>query len=629
MFKKCGKCKTVRYCSSECQRSSWQQHKSVCKKAAPQVTNPTNPTHAIKKPINNDPPKPKIPGMHPDNFRKQLLTKTEKLANVIGDPRLYDDKEIFLSSNQHDYVMSKTNFHEIAFYPGDYVTLQGLQSKPEWNNEEAMVMKPIWSDENDVNSVLRFEIKLIGAKYGKSEPPTFGRLKEKNIKLKWSPMREYMDKQRVLCTNSVFDADDADPRITHQPGNKDIDNGTTTIVTYSVKMNTTMSKIEKKFHNGCQNGNVQQVKSSIKAGAKINGVDKRFGALPTGLWMACQAGHEKVVAILLSRGARFDIETKSSRHPSVFCSPKNYFRCFASLCRDPKHKQGYGCAPLLIATEKGHLGTVLKLLSVGANPNTRDGMGLTALLCGCRTFDNFDCAKALIENGADIHWLGAGSSCLSAAAEGGNLDLVNLLLELGCSQTVGEVPSIMSAFRMQHWDVADALLKYPDADVNCFVEIYPHGFSDLVQLTSLMQAIVSAGSTFDTSQLKKIKTLVNRFNCDVTWSGNLGICALAIALNHVIPSKFKHKVIKFLLSKGADPDERSRAGPNHEWTTTNDCPEWTHAQRARWWYIVRPETIELRTVELLEKTMGQTVHIRKTTGKDQTKGSHAITFTNK
>jgi hypothetical protein len=42
-----------------------------------------------------------------------------------------------------------------------------------------------------------------------------------------------------------------------------------------------------------------------------------------------------------------------------------------------------------------------------------------------------------------------------------------------------------------------------------------------------------------------------------------------------------------------------------------------------------PETIELRTVELLEKTMGQTVHVRETTGKDQTKGSHAITFTNK
>jgi ankyrin repeat protein len=595
----------------------------VCKKAAP-----PNPTHAVKKPINNEPPKPKIPGIHPDNFGKHFNLK-QKLSNVIGDPRLYDENEIFLSRNQHDYVMSNTNDHEIAFYPGDYVTLQGLQSKPEWNDEEAMVMKPVWSDENDVNRVLRFEIKLIGAKYGKMEPPHFGRLKEKNIKLKWSPMREYMDKQRVLNTNSVFDANDADPRITYQPGNKDIDNGTTAIVTYSVKMNNTMSKLDKKFHSACQNGNVQQVKSSIKAGAKINGVDKRFGALPTGLWMACQAGHEKVVAILLSRGARFDIETKSSRHPSVFCSPKNYFRCFASLCKDPKCKQGYGCAPLLIAAEKDHFGIVLKLLSVGADPNSRDSMGLTALLCSCRTFDNSNCAKALIENGADIHWLGAGPSCLSYAAEGGNLDLVNLLLELGCSQTVGVSPPIMCAFTGQHWNVADALLKYPDADVNCFLEIYPPGFSDPVQSTSLMQAIASTNSTYDTSQLKKIKTLVNRFNCDVTWSGNLGICALTQALNHDVPSKFKHKVIKFLLSQGADPDERSRAGPNHEWTTTNDCPEWTHAQRARWWYIVRPETIELRTVELLEKTMGQTVHIRKTTGKDQTKGSHAITFTNK
>ena len=101
------------------------------------------------------------------------------------------------------------------------------------------------------------------------------------------------------------------------------------------------------------------------------------------------------------------------------------------------------------------------------------------------------------------------------------------------------------------------------------------------------------------------------------------------ALNHDVPSKFKHKVIKFLLSQGADPDERSRAGPNHEIADCNISGPWTHAQRARWWYIMSPETIELRTVELLEKTMGQTVHVRETTGKDQTKGSHAITFTNK
>ena len=96
---------------------------------------------------------------------------------------------------------------------------------------------------------------------------------------------------------------------------------------------------------------------------------------------------------------------------------------------------------MLIAAENDHLGIVLKLLSVGADPNSRDSMGLTALLCSCRTLDNFACAKALIENGADIHWLdGAGSSCLGMAAQGGNLDLVKFLLELGCSQTVGVAP---------------------------------------------------------------------------------------------------------------------------------------------------------------------------------------------
>jgi len=37
MFKSCSQCGQAKYCSKECQRSHWKQHKRACKKKAQQI----------------------------------------------------------------------------------------------------------------------------------------------------------------------------------------------------------------------------------------------------------------------------------------------------------------------------------------------------------------------------------------------------------------------------------------------------------------------------------------------------------------------------------------------------------------------------------------------------------------
>lgn len=74
-------------------------------------------------------------------------------------------------------------------------------------------------------------------------------------------------------------------------------------------------------------------------------------------------------------------------------------------------------------------GMVSLLVAAGANPNTLDGLGLSPLYYATAN-DDVDTMRALLNAGASVDGpAGAAETPLMAAAEAGQVEAVNLLLQ--------------------------------------------------------------------------------------------------------------------------------------------------------------------------------------------------------
>ena len=110
---------------------------------------------------------------------------------------------------------------------------------------------------------------------------------------------------------------------------------------------------------------------------------------------------------------------------------------------------------LYLAVESEDLCIVKLLLKKGANPNQpQTETGLTVLSVSCRNGGNYDIAKLLIENGAEVDGLGdTGFDYiiypLLDAIESNNIALVQLLIDNNCtvdiSDTEGRTPFTIAA----------------------------------------------------------------------------------------------------------------------------------------------------------------------------------------
>jgi len=92
--------------------------------------------------------------------------------------------------------------------------------------------------------------------------------------------------------------------------------------------------------------------------------------------------------------------------------------CINCLCRGRQH-------PLRIAAEKGHMEVTKQLLALGADVNTLDLWGGSALEAAS-TWGHLDIVELLCDAGANVR-----SSDLRAASYSGHLDIVKFLCEAG------------------------------------------------------------------------------------------------------------------------------------------------------------------------------------------------------
>ena len=226
-------------------------------------------------------------------------------------------------------------------------------------------------------------------------------------------------------------------------------NGHMNVATYLVKHGANIHLQDKNgntcLHYAAEGGQIEVVSKLLAGGAKENQdyVNTRNNSGTTPLMRTCYNGHMNVAAYLVEHGANIHLQDKN------------------------------GDTCLHFAAEGGHVEVVSKLLAVGAKENqdyvnTRNNSGTTPLMRTCYN-GHMNVATYLVEHGANIHLQDKnGNTCLHAAAQGGQIEVVSKLLAVGAKENQdyvntrnnsGTTPLMRTCYN-GHMNVATYLVKH-------------------------------------------------------------------------------------------------------------------------------------------------------------------------
>uniref|UniRef100_A0A915EDN1 Uncharacterized protein n=1 Tax=Ditylenchus dipsaci TaxID=166011 RepID=A0A915EDN1_9BILA len=156
----------------------------------------------------------------------------------------------------------------------------------------------------------------------------------------------------------------------------------------------------------------------------------------TALLNAAHEGHAKVAHLLLEAGASVDQSDLMGWTPLMWATYKNHLEVVEVLVDNKAHinivGEEDGLTPLIIAAGRGYTQIVNKLVSCGAQVNSSDKFGSTALIWAARKAREgyTEIAQALISASAFVNTVDRfGNSILASAVRSGNLTLVRMLLE--------------------------------------------------------------------------------------------------------------------------------------------------------------------------------------------------------
>ena len=274
-------------------------------------------------------------------------------------------------------------------------------------------------------------------------------------------------------------------------------------------------------------GSVEAVRSLIEHGANVNAVEKSKGQ--TALMWAAAEGHADVVKLLIDRGADVKALSTSGWSAIVFAAVKNDQASVNALIAaggDPNFTLRDGNHAVMVATAFRSSKAAAALLEAGANPNVADTNGNTPLHLAAQSGDP-DLIKVLLAKGANPN------AVSNKAAGGGN----------PFRMVVGQATPLMLAAKAGH-EEAMRLLVAGGADP----KIKAQGGTTL-----LMQAAGSA----------KVNVVKYAYElapdvAAVTDSGNQVMHAAVTGTGAIATQEEICDVIRFLLSKGADPDPMNK-----------------------------------------------------------------------
>ncbi|CAN0460283.1 unnamed protein product, partial [Ectocarpus sp. 12 AP-2014] len=122
------------------------------------------------------------------------------------------------------------------------------------------------------------------------------------------------------------------------------------------------------------------------------------------LHLATEAGHHRVVRVLLLKGAHVDKSTCFADTPLHLAASKGHTLCVCKLLLGgaDKDRAGsfLGTTPLFIAAEHNHLGVIKKLLTAGAD-SCRPDLGYSPFDIAARR-GHVNVLKAFLETGTEV-----------------------------------------------------------------------------------------------------------------------------------------------------------------------------------------------------------------------------------
>lgn len=303
------------------------------------------------------------------------------------------------------------------------------------------------------------------------------------------------------------------------------------------------------LHIAAGNGDVQEVKRLLDAGADIEG---RTDLGSTSFYEAARRGKLEVLRLLQKYGA--DINARILN----------------------------GVTPLIVASEYKQAETVKYLIQQEVDMEAETLMKQQALgqVVTLTWHGDFQIAKILVDNGADIeHRDAIGCTPLKCAVTSGHTKLVAYLLSQGANSNTksdtGE-PPLWAASYFNHIEITRLLLRYganPDIDNNGETSLYLAASKNHIAIAGLLLKY-GANPNISHTDITPLYMAASQNHIAINWlllkhGANPNIPYIDNTPLYMVASK-NHIAINWLLLKyGADPEISTRKG-------------WTPLSLAKW-----------------------------------------------
>jgi ankyrin repeat protein len=236
--------------------------------------------------------------------------------------------------------------------------------------------------------------------------------------------------------------------------------------------------------------------------SELNLLDKLTDGL-TQLHIACQQGNIERVKELLQGGANPCILDSIKQQPCLFHAyihdHKEVLVVLLSHGCDPGiQEQGQGLQLLHMCAQNGDISTAKALLQHGAHVDSKDYREVTPLLMSCEA-GKLPMVEFLLENGADVNWLGKGQTALHIASAKGDETLVGLLLKYGANVLITDRPHHQKPFDVamgnKHEKVAEMLRAAQPEEARAYTCVHTlKGHKEEVSVVACSQvALIASG----------------------------------------------------------------------------------------------------------------------------------------